>query len=107
MWKMMKRVVVAVGLCLLIGLQSLGSVQATVNWEACPFCATKVERKTETKLVATLYDDLCNEHNDCLLFHDIYDVFDVVSCQTPGCQMNHETPHQQYTIVPKHVHAGS
>ena len=96
---MLKRVVVAAGLCLFIGLQSLGSVQAAVNYEACPFCGTRVERKTERKLVASLYAGLCDEHSDCWLYNEIYNVYDVVSCQTPGCPINHESERQDYTIA--------
>ena len=102
MCKMMKRVVVAAGLCLFIGLQSLGSVQAMVNYEACPFCATRVERKTEKKVVLSIYVGMCSEHTNCSLFDDVYDVFDVIKCETPGCPMNHESEHQQYTMGPRH-----
>lgn len=106
MGKMMKRAVVAVGLCLFIGLQSLGSVQAAVNYEACPFCGTRVERYTEKKLVYSYYYKPCNEHSNCNLYNNIYDTYDVVRCQTTGCQINHESEHKEYTIE-MHVHTSA
>lgn len=99
MWKMMKRVVVAVGLCLFIGLQSLGSVQAAVNYEACPFCGTRVERDTVTNLVSSFYEPECREHSNCHVYTDFYEQYDVTRCQTAGCPMNHESPHELYAIT--------
>lgn len=96
---MMKRVVVVLVLCLIIGLQSLGTVQAAVNYEACPFCGTHVERYTETKLVVSIYMGLCDEHSNCYLYNDLYDQYDVVQCQTPGCPINHESNHKDYEVV--------
>lgn len=104
MGKVVKRMAVAVGLCLFMGLQSLSSVQAAVNYEACPFCGTEVERYTERKLAYSVYRGMCKEHSDCLLYTDIYDRYDVVQCQTPGCPINHESEHEEYVLaVPRHV----
>ncbi|MBD5527133.1 MAG: hypothetical protein HDR02_01800 [Lachnospiraceae bacterium] len=99
MWKMMKRVVVAAGLCLFIGLQSLGSVQAAVNYEACPFCGTKVERYTLTNLVQSDKAGLCSEHSNCTLYNNLYNKYNVVECHTAGCPIYHESEHEYYVIV--------
>ncbi len=98
MWTVMRKAVVAGGLCVFIGLHSLVSVQAAVNYEACPFCGTQVDRYTERRLTASIYAGMCNVHSDCLLYNEIYDVYDVVRCQTPGCPINHESEHQDYTV---------
>lgn len=104
MGKVVKKMAVAAGLCLFLGLQSLCSVQAAVNYEACPFCGTRVERYTETKLVLSVYKGMCEEHSNCLLYTDIYDQYDVVRCQSPECPMNHESEHKQYMeTMPRHV----
>lgn len=102
MWKMMKRIVVTAGLCLFIGLQSLGSVQATVNYEACPFCGTRVERFTTEKMISMFYSDLCREHNNCDIFTIYYKEMNVVRCQTAGCQYR-ETETGKEGYKPEHV----
>lgn len=86
--RMIKKVWLAALVCLLIGLQSMGMVQAAVNYEACPFCGTRVNNKTETREIrrSRLMD--CKTHNNCTIYMVTYDYFDVTSCETPGCAFN-------------------
>lgn len=83
--KTMKKVVLVVGLFLGIGLQSMDSVEAAVNYEACPFCGTRVERYTTTKLLYTQYVMACAEHSNCDIHRLVYDDFDISHCQTANC----------------------
>lgn len=87
MQRMMKRIVLAVTLCLVFGLQSAGLVQAAVNYEACPRCATRVERYTSTIRVASVHIKECvgAGHGKCDIYHMFYDDYDIVHCQTNGC----------------------
>lgn len=99
MWKMMKRVVAAAGLCLFIGLQSLGSVQAAVNYEVCPYCYTRMDRYEEKKIVFSTFAGLCSKHSNCDLYNNVYDTYDVIRCQTPGCSINKATGRGDFEIV--------
>lgn len=102
MGKTMKRVVAVAGLSLLIGLQSPSSVQAAVNYEACPFCGTRVERFTTDKMISMAYQGLCREHVNCDIFSIYYKEIEVVRCQTAGCQYR-ETETGKEGYKPAHV----
>ena len=98
MGKTMKRVVAVAGLSLLIGLQSPSSVQAAVNYEACPFCGTMVTRGTALEKVGEEFEE-CTEHTKCIVKIITYDKYDTVNCQTADCPINHRVPCGQQTIV--------
>lgn len=81
-----KMVLLAAFLCLVLGSQSVEMVQASVNYEACPyFCGTSVDRYETTKILDMKYLDVCTIHNNCDIYYIEYGRFWVVSCQTPGC----------------------
>lgn len=44
MRKTVKRVLAVIVLSLFVGAQHMSTVQAAVNYEACPFCGTRVDR---------------------------------------------------------------
>ena len=83
--KTMKKVALVVGLCLGISLQSMDFVEAAVNYEACPFCGTRVERYTTTKLLLTQFVMACAEHSNCEIHRLVYHQFDISHCQTAEC----------------------
>lgn len=85
MRKMVKRVLTVVVLCLFVGVQHMNIVQAAVNYEACPFCGTRVDRYTTEKKVFMLYKEECTEHDRCDIYDVLYSAFSVVRCQTAGC----------------------
>ncbi len=83
------KMLLAASLCLILGLQSMGSVQAAVNYEACPFCGTRVTRETVVGKVSEEYDSPCTRHANCIIYIATYDFFAVCHCETPGCQIYH------------------
>lgn len=80
----MKKVLLAVGLCLLIGLQS-GVAVAAVYSEACPFCGTRVTREDITQLISLNFLERCEEHRKCDIFTAAYECYSRTTCQTPLC----------------------
>ncbi len=102
MSKAVKRVVLAVGLCLGLGLQSIHSVEAAVNYEACPFCGTRVERYMADKLLLTQFVMACAEHTNCEIHRLVYDVFDISHCQTANCYYSSD-PHGDFTEIYTHI----
>ena len=94
----MKKMLLALGLCLIVGLQSAGAVQAAVNYEACPFCGTMVTRGTALEKVGEEFEE-CTEHTKCIVKIITYDKYDTVNCQTADCPINHRVPCGQQTIV--------
>jgi len=85
MRRKMKMVLLSVLLCLVISLQSAETVHASVNYEACPFCGTRVVRSEDTKVLDMKYLNICEEHEDCDIYLIIYGRFETVTCQTVGC----------------------
>lgn len=81
-----KMVLLAMTLCLGIGLQSMGAVQAAVNYEACPHCATRVTRGQRTKIYYLERLRRCEEHEKCDIYRAEYVVVSTITCETPGCQ---------------------
>lgn len=67
----MKKMLLALGLCVLVGLQSAGAVQAAVNYEACPFCGTMVTRGTALEKAEERFE-VCMEHANCRAKTTIY-----------------------------------
>lgn len=104
MKKMMKRIVLTVTLCLVFGLQSVGSVKAAVNYEACPFCGTRVERYTSTVKVASVFIKECIGvgHRNCDIYHVFYDDYDFIHCQINGCLYS-ETAHNNGWDTYEHI----
>lgn len=102
MSKTVKRVVLVAGLCLGIGLQSIHSVEAAVNYEACPFCGTRVERYTTTKLLLTQFVMACAEHTNCEIHRLVYDDFDISHCQTANCYYSSD-PHGDFIEAYAHI----
>ena len=57
-------------LCLVIGSQNVERVQASVNYEACPyFCGTSVDRYETTKVLDMKFLNVCTEHNNCDIYY--------------------------------------
>ncbi|MBD5527852.1 MAG: hypothetical protein HDR02_05495 [Lachnospiraceae bacterium] len=81
----MKKILLAVGLCLMIGLQSVGAAQAAVNYEACPFCGTRVIREDKKQLMSLTFIEACETHRNCDIFSAYYEYYKRVTCQTIGC----------------------
>jgi len=99
-----KRILSAIALCLILGMQSAGSVQAAVNYEACPFCGTRVERYTSTVKVASVFMQECigAGHGKCDIYHVFYDDYDFVHCQINGC-LYRETAHNNGWDTYEHI----
>lgn len=86
----MKKMLLAMGLCLIVGLQSAGAVQAAVNYEACPFCGTMVTRNTVAKECGRRFVRICMQHTNCKVFEVTYDYCDQIRCETGGCTGNQD-----------------
>lgn len=78
-------VLLSMFLCLVMGFQSMEKVQASVNYEACPFCGTRVDRGEKTKVLSMTYLYKCETHKDCDIYEIIYGSFSTISCETVGC----------------------
>lgn len=85
MKRKIKMVLLAMTLCLVIGLQSMETAQAAVNYEACPFCGTMVTRGERTKVDRMIRLERCGEHEKCDIYYIEYSSIETVSCQTSGC----------------------
>ncbi len=85
MRKTVKRVLAVIVLSLFVGAQHMSTVQAAVNYEACPFCGTRVDRYITEKKVYTVFKEECTEHDRCDIYDVLYSNFSVVRCQTAGC----------------------
>lgn len=85
MKRKIKRVLLAMALCLGICLQSLGTVQAAVNYEVCPLCGTMVSRGERTKVISMTYLRECGEHERCDIYRVEYGSFGTITCQTSTC----------------------
>lgn len=96
--RMIKKVWLAALVCLLIGLQSMGMVQAAVNYEACPFCGTMVTRGTALEKVGEEFEE-CTVRTKCIIKIITYDKYDTVDCQTAGCPISHRVHCGQQKIV--------
>ena len=81
----MKMLLLSAFLCLVIGLQSVEMVQASVYYEACPFCGTRVVRSQKTKVLNMTYSYKCTVHDGCDIYMVTYGSVQVTSCQTAGC----------------------
>lgn len=104
MQKMGKRIISVIALCLILGLQSAGTAQAAINYEACPFCGTRVERYTSTVKVASVFMQECigAGHGKCNIYHVFYDDYDFVHCQIIGC-LYRETAHNNGWDTYEHI----
>ncbi len=78
-------VLLSMFLCLVMGFQSMEKVQASVNYEACPFCGTRVDRGEKTKVLSMTYLYKCTTHKDCDIYEITYGSFSTISCETAGC----------------------
>ncbi len=85
MKKSIKKMLLAAGLCLVIGLQSVPAAQAAVNYAACNFCGTRIDTGEKIKLLSLDWVENCGEHKDCAIYYAVYEVYTTNSCQTPGC----------------------
>lgn len=81
-----KMVLLAITLCLGIGLRSMGAVQAAVYSEACPFCGTMVSRGSFTRVLSADFMQVCDVDKDCNIYWVVYGEYTTVTCQTPSCQ---------------------
>ena len=86
MKRKIKMVLLAMTLCLGIGLQSMGAAQASVNYEACTKCATKITRGQRAEVYRMEYLRICNEHENCRIYCITYRIFRTITFETPGCQ---------------------
>lgn len=100
--KIMRKIVLLAGLCLCIGLWSMDSVEAAVNYEVCPRCATRVERYTTNKLLLTQFVKVCVEHTNCEIHRLVYDDVDISHCQTADCYYLSE-PHGNFIEKFEHI----
>ena len=85
MKRKIKMVLLAMTLCLVIGLQSMETAQAAVNYEACPFCGTMVTRGERTKVDSMIRLGRCKVHEKCDIYYVQYSKIETVTCQTSGC----------------------
>lgn len=99
----MKKMLLAVGLCLMIGLQSVGSVQAAVNYEACPFCGTMVTREQHAKQLSKTFMQVCGMHGKCEVYKIVVETYTKTSCQTPGCANYDRDGQRSYSEEVVHV----
>lgn len=83
--KSIKKMLLAVGLCLIVGLQSVSAARAAVNYAACNFCGTRIDEGEKLKLMSLEWREDCNEHDNCAIYYAVYKVYTTNSCQTPGC----------------------
>ena len=105
MKRKIKMVLLAMTLCLVIGLQSMGAVQAAVNYEACPFCGTRVIRGERTEVLAMTYVQKCVEHEKCDIYCVKYSSVKTVTCQTSTCpNYNREVSGSFHTWTNGNVH---
>lgn len=79
-----KMVLLAITLCLGIGLRSMGAVQAAVYSEACPFCGTMVSRGSFTRVLSADFMQVCDIEKDCNIYWVVYGEYTTVTCQTPS-----------------------
>lgn len=86
MKRKIKMVLLAMTLCLGIGLQSMGAAQAAVNYEACPHCATRVTRGQRVKIDFMKCLRRCEEHEKCDIWYVEYILVPTITCETPSCQ---------------------
>lgn len=94
----MKKMLLALGLCLIVGLQSAGAVQAAVNYEACPFCGTMVTRGTVLEKVGE-ESHTCGQHPNCMIKVTTFKEYETVNCQTNDCPVNHSFYRGKQEIV--------
>ncbi len=78
-------VLLSMFLCLVMGFQSMEKVQASVNYEACPYCGTRVDRGEKTKVLNMTHLGKCGTHIDCDIYEITYGSFSTISCETVGC----------------------
>ncbi len=99
-----KKIIPAIMLCLMLSLQNADTAQAAVNYEACPFCGTRVERYTSTVKVESVFIRECigAGHGKCNIYHAFYDEYDFVHCQTNGC-LYRETAHNNRWDTYEHI----
>lgn len=81
----MKKILLAVGLCLMIGLQSAGAVQAAVNYEACPSCGIRVTREHGERMIHLDFESECGLHGDCAIYLATFEKYTKLTCEIPGC----------------------
>lgn len=81
----MKKILLAVGLCLMIGLQSAGAAQAAVNYEACPSCYTRVTREDGELMTNAVIVAECGLHGPCAFYLETYEKYTKLTCETPDC----------------------
>ncbi len=80
-----RKMLLAAGMCLIIGLQSVPAAQAAVNYVACNFCGTRIDSGEKLKLLSLERRNDCDEHDKCTVYYAVYEVYTTNSCQTPGC----------------------
>lgn len=81
----MKKILLAVGLCLMIGLQSAGAAQAAVNYEVCPSCYTRVTREDGERMTHADFVSECELHVNCDIYLETYEKYTKLTCETPSC----------------------
>lgn len=81
----MKKILLAVGLCLMIGLQSAGAAQAAVNYEVYPSCYTRVTREDGERMVNLVFESECGQHGNCAFYLATYEKYTKLTCETPDC----------------------
>lgn len=105
MKRKIKMVLLAMTLCLGIGLQSMGAAQAAVNYEACPHCATKITRGERRKVDHMEHVGICEEHEKCDIYNVTYKMVGTITCETPGCpNYNRDLDNVLYTWTVEGAH---